>query len=61
MAICKCGEIFPDARKKLGYRTCLECGSPPINPVIIPVNKSNYIVGRLSDLKDNNHKGTRTW
>lgn len=60
MAICKkCTEYYSDKRRSLGYMTCLDCGSPRINPVIIPVAKSNYIVGTLAELKNNNHKGPK--
>ena len=60
MAICvECKEEYSNRRKALGYRTCMDCGSPRINPVIIPVAKSNYIVGTLAELKNNNHKGPR--
>lgn len=57
--ICECGNKIKQGRVDLGYRTCLECGSPPIKPVIIPVAKSNYIVGNRRELANNNHKGPR--
>lgn len=55
----KCGEEYNPRRKALGYHTCLACGSPKFNPPIIPVAKSNYIVGSMSELKDGSqsHKG----
>lgn len=61
MVFCvKCGEDYSPKRRALGYRTCLDCGSPAIKPCIIPVAKSNYVVGPIEDLKGN-HKGLRTW
>jgi tRNA(Ile2) C34 agmatinyltransferase TiaS len=40
----KCGEHYPAARLALGYRTCLDCGSPAKTYTIVPVPKSNYII-----------------
>jgi len=60
MAKCvECNESYNEKRAQLGYRTCLDCGSPVFKPVVIPVAKSNYIVGTLHELKNNNHKGPR--
>lgn len=47
----KCGDEYNQKRATLGYRTCLDCGSPKINFPVIPVTKSNYIVGTVADLK----------
>lgn len=61
MAFCiKCGDDYNDRRKALGYKTCLSCGSPRINFPVIPVSKSNYVVGTLEELKVSyNNKGQR--
>lgn len=61
MAFCvKCGNSYSNARLELGYRTCLGCGSPKKEFLVIPVNKSNPVVGTLDELKGS-HKGPRTW
>ena len=61
MAFCiKCGDDYNDRRKALGYRTCLGCGSPRINFPVVPVSKSNYIVGTMAELAVSyNNKGQR--
>ncbi len=61
MALCSnCGQSYNLRRKALGYRTCLDCGSPPIKLPVVPVNKSNYVVGTMQDLKESyNGKGFR--
>jgi hypothetical protein len=49
----ECGfTIEPAGRRKLGYRTCLECGSPAFKPPVIPMSKSNYVVGTMADLQE---------
>ncbi len=56
----ECGHNYNPKRAELGYKTCLDCGSPVLKPPIIPVSKSNYIVGSMSDLKISyNVKGQR--
>lgn len=56
----KCGDEFSKKRADLGYRTCLEHGEPLRKFLIIPVNKSNYVVGNLEELKTSYaHKGPR--
>lgn len=56
----KCGDDFHQKRAELGYRTCLSCGSPKINFPVVPVPKSNYVVGTMEDLKSSyNVKGQR--
>ena len=45
--ICKCGNLFPAARWRLGYTTCLPCGDKQARAVTfctVPMNKSNYVV-----------------
>lgn len=42
-------EVNPK-RIALGYSTCLECGTPRVEFLIVPVPKSNYVVGPASDL-----------
>lgn len=48
MATCKdCGDSYPDARRNLGYRTCLECGDREARSVkraVAPISKSNYML-----------------
>lgn len=62
MTFCKdCDSEFSNKRAALGYKTCLDCGSPKQEFLAIPVSKSNYIVGFPKDLLANNHKGPRTW
>ena len=56
----KCGNEYNPKRAELGYRTCLNCGSPRQEFLIIEVNKSNPVVGTLSELKGS-HNGLRTW
>lgn len=61
-----CGDDFPAKRAQLRdengnfYRTCLSCGSPPANFIIIEVAKSNPVVGTRAELTGS-HKGMRTW
>lgn len=56
----KCGDEFSNARYVLGYRTCLEHGEPRKQFLAVPVNKSNYVVGTLEELKTSyQHKGPR--
>lgn len=59
MARCiECDNSYNPRRKALGYRTCLDCGSPPIILPVVPVPKSNYVVGTLAELKQSyNVKG----
>lgn len=39
---CRCGNSIPSGRFELGYRTCLECGSPAVTRTIVPFHKSAY-------------------
>jgi hypothetical protein len=56
----RCGDEFSVARAALGYRTCLDHGEPRREFPIVPVNKSNYVVGTMEDLKQSYaHKGPR--
>lgn len=58
----KCGDEYNPRRAALGYRTCLECGSPKFQPPIIPMSKSNYVVGTMDDLKQSyGAKGTSNY
>lgn len=61
MAFCNvCGEEYSDARAALGYRTCLEHGESKRDFIVVPVSKSNYVVGTMNDLKHSyNSKGQR--
>jgi len=51
MANCKCGEEYSDARKALGYDTCLGCGEEEAQAevekrrerVVVPYNKGPYM------------------
>lgn len=55
-----CGDEFSQGRYALGKRTCLEHGDAKINFPVVPVNKSNYVVGTLAELKESYaHKGPR--
>ena len=43
----KCGDLFPSARARLGYTTCMPCGDKQARLVTfctVPMNKSNYVV-----------------
>ena len=45
--ICECGNLFPAARARLGYTTCLPCGDKQARALqfcVVPMNKSNYVV-----------------
>lgn len=45
--VCECGELFPAARARLGYTTCLSCGdrqARTVSWVTAPLSKSNYVV-----------------
>lgn len=54
----KCGNSYNPRRAELGYRTCLDCGSPKQEFIIIEVNKSNPVVGTRYELTQS-HKGMR--
>ena len=58
--ICKCGNLFPAARWRLGYTTCLPCGDMQARAVTfctVPMNKSNYVVvSNTAELKMLNPK-----
>ena len=57
----ECGEHYPAGRRALGYRTCLDCGSPAKTFTVVPVPKSNYVVAsKPADvLSPYSHKGNR--
>ena len=49
----ECGEIFSQKRRNLGYRTCLDCGSPEQVFTVAPAyNKGAYQVITLKNIKD---------
>ena len=58
--ICKCGNLFPAARSRLGYTTCLSCGDKQAHAVTYctaPLNKSNYmLITNAAELKMLNPK-----
>lgn len=61
MAFCvECGGDYPDRRRELGYRTCLECGdyhARQVQHTSVPLNKSNYVlVTNPAELKQLNPK-----
>ena len=62
-AICKaCHENpVPQARRQLGYLTCMSCGETAASKVrhtIAPMHKSNYMLfTNMEDLKGINNKG----
>lgn len=58
-----CGDEYNPKRAALGYRTCLECGSPKLMPPIIYVAKSNPVVGTMAELKQGTqgHKGASVY
>ena len=52
MAFCRvCGHSYSDKRAALGYDTCLEHGEARKQFCVIPVPKSNGVVGPIEDLK----------
>ena len=56
----KCGHQYNTKRAELGYRTCLDCGSPKLILPVVPVPKSNYVVGTMFELSQSyNNKGQR--
>lgn len=56
----QCGHEYNPKRADLGYRTCLDCGSPPEKFIVVPVAKSNYVVGTMSELRESySHKGNK--
>lgn len=61
MAICvECTDTYPDARRALGYRTCLSCGDHNAKQVkwtvTIPYSKGAYQVVNPADLTGTNPK-----
>lgn len=61
--ICQSDEVA-NARKALGYRTCLKCGEKIARAkkhAIVPIPKSNYVYAHTLDdvLSPYSHKGTR--
>ena len=58
--ICECGNLFPAARARLGYTTCLSCGDKQagaVSWVTAPLSKSNYVViTNMAELKQLNPK-----
>jgi len=56
-----CGDLFPVARKNLGYDMCLVCGdmaAKRVRHTVVPLHKSNYIVpANESELRGINNKG----
>lgn len=61
MPICiKCRNNYAKERAELGYSTCLHCGSPKKSFIVVPIPKSNYVVGTMEDLLNSyNVKGQR--
>ena len=56
-----CDAPYPDARKALGYATCLSCGeaeSRQHKHTVAPMHKSNYmLITSRADLIGINNKG----
>ena len=57
----ECGEHYSPRRRELGYRTCLDCGSPAKTYAVVPVPKSNYVIAtNVAQLASPySHKGNR--
>jgi hypothetical protein len=57
----ECGESYSPRRRALGYRTCLDCGSPAKTYAVVPVPKSNYVIAtNVAQLASPySHKGNR--
>lgn len=57
----ECGEPYSPRRRALGYRTCLDCGSPAKTYAIVPVPKSNYVIATNIEAVRSpySHKGNR--
>ena len=63
MANCiSCGDSYPDRRRDLGYRKCLECGDADARAVqwcTAPLSKSNYmLISNPAELAQLNPKRT---
>lgn len=61
MAVCnECGEDYPDRRRQLGYRNCLECGDAHAHTVkftVMPAySKGAYQVVSREDVARTNPK-----
>lgn len=61
MASCRdCGDVYPSARRDLGYHTCLPCGDKEartVKRVTAPINKSNYmLISNMAELAQLNPK-----
>jgi len=59
---CKdCGNQIHQARARLGYAVCLQCGEEiarRVKHTIAPMHKSNYmLITNMDDLKGLNNKG----
>lgn len=66
MILCRaCGDEYPEARFKLGYKTCLTCGqkeAKQIKHTVVPMPKSNYILVTDPSLLiglNSSHKGVK--
>lgn len=57
---CKCGNTINPRRYALGYRTCIECGSPNTTRTVVPLHKSAYqLVTDYSLLRQLNKYGSK--
>lgn len=63
MAECKdCGDTYPDARRALGYTTCLDCGEEAAREArmgwcVVPTPKGHYTrITNKEELKHLNQK-----
>ena len=58
--ICKCGNLFPAARARLGYTTCLPCGDRDARKVSFAVmpaySKGAYQLVSRDDIANTNPK-----
>lgn len=53
----ECGDPFDYRRAQLGYKTCLDCGSPTPVRTIAAIGKSGYqLITDKADLKGLNPK-----
>lgn len=57
----ECGDPYSPRRYDLGYRTCLDCGSPAKVYAVVPVPKSNYVIATNIEAVRSpySHKGNR--
>ena len=54
----ECAAPYHWKRALLGYKTCLDCGTPAPTRTIVPMHKSNYMLLGKHELAELNPKRT---